>query len=647
MSKGSFGVMLRILGVLFVAFSFSGLALAQQQDDSKPALNPLVRVLQSKGILTAEEVAQISQAPSASLADQRLAQLLLSKGVISQADYDQTVGASVVLVSQPSASSARVVPAVLRTTVPARNSTLDASLPGAQDKPAAAPAVIPALAPIRVFPVDPAKREGFAPDLKLGPVRLKPYGFIKASAVYDHSSPGGNDFPLPGFLGDSGPDGSPEFHIKARGLRLGANFEWLDPSPKLTVTGKFEYDFEGNFTRVNNRNISTIRSSMASIRLAFMRLDYKAGDQDGVFALFGQDWTPFGSSTLPSLFETTGLGVGFGTLYERAPQFRFGWNHDFGGSAKFKIQPEIAIVLPAYGNVPSLVDNELAFGERQGVDSARPELEGRIVAQFQLDKAPGVAPAQIIGSFVDGKRTAIVTAATVPGAFKSAFPRGATVDSDRKGVSGEIQLPTRYATLIAKYYTGSDLRFFFVGQLFSNFNDTNGLFQGTTGECFPVSSTNPASSGSSIDGSATVLFAFSNPTCTTATVAPQRPVRTSGGFVNLGLPLSRIFGADPQGRNMGWSLYLHYAVDFAKARDVRRFASTAAGSRWKSDVAAATLNYKLNNWVTFSVEESLYRTYALRGTNAAGVAFGLPLYRGTPTRLWPDFRSEVGTTITF
>jgi hypothetical protein len=622
--------MLRILGVLFVAFSFSGLALAQQQDDSKPALNPLVRVLQSKGILTAEEVAQISQAPSASLADQRLAQLLLSKGVISQADYDQTVGASVVQVSQTSASSARMVPAVLRTTVPARNSTLDASQAGAQNKPAAAPAVIPGLAPIRVFPVDAPKREGFAPDLKIGPVRLKPYGFIKASAVYDHSSPGGNDFPLPGFLGDSGPDGSPEFHIKARALRLGANFEWLDPSPKLTVTGKFEYDFEGNFSRVNNRNISTIRSSMASIRLAFVRLDYKAGEQDGVFALFGQDWTPFGSSTLPSLFETTGLGVGFGTLYERAPQFRFGWNHDFGGSAKFKIQPEFAIVLPAFGNVPSLVDNELAFGERQGTDSARPELEGRIVAQFQLDKAPGVAPAQIIGSFVDGQRTAIVTAAGVPAAFKTAFPTGVKVDSDRKGVSGEIQLPTRYATLIAKYYTGSDLRFFFVGQLFSNFNDTFGL----TG----------VATGASIDGSSTVAFGLNG---TTPAVAPQRPVRTSGGFVNLGLPLSRIFGADPQGRNMGWSLYLHYAVDFAKARDVRRFASTTAGSRWKSDVAAATLNYKLNNWVTFSVEESLYRTFAVTGSTPAGVAIGLPLFRGIPTRQWPDFRSEVGTTITF
>jgi hypothetical protein len=65
---------------------------AQQLTDGQSAVNPLVRVLQAKGILTAEEVAQISQASSASDADRRLAKLLLLKGVISQADYEQTVG---------------------------------------------------------------------------------------------------------------------------------------------------------------------------------------------------------------------------------------------------------------------------------------------------------------------------------------------------------------------------------------------------------------------------------------------------------------------------------------------------------------------------------------------------------------------------
>src|SRR5262249_33584680 len=204
------------------------------------------------------------------------------------------------------------------------------------------------IAPIRVFPVDPPKREGLIPDLKIGPVRFKPYGFFKASAVYDTSSPEGNDAPLPMFrAGDTGPEASPEFRVKARSMRLGGNFELVDPSPKMAITGRVEFDFEGNYSRVSNRNISSIRSSMAGIRLAWARVDYKVTDTTSVHALFGQDWTPFGSSTLPPILETTNLGVGYGTLYERLPQIRGGITHNFGGSRNFKIQPEVAVVLPA------------------------------------------------------------------------------------------------------------------------------------------------------------------------------------------------------------------------------------------------------------------------------------------------------------
>src|SRR6202030_4647786 len=91
-----------------------GPALAQSQNSSENSATPLVRVLQAKGILTAEEVAQLSQASSASDADSRLAKLLLSKGIISQADYNQMLGdPSVVAASSPSsAASVSLVPAV-------------------------------------------------------------------------------------------------------------------------------------------------------------------------------------------------------------------------------------------------------------------------------------------------------------------------------------------------------------------------------------------------------------------------------------------------------------------------------------------------------------------------------------------------------
>jgi len=292
--------------------------------------------------------------------------------------------------------------------------------------------------------------------------------------------------------------------------------------------------------------------------------------------------------------------------------------------------PEVAAVLPASGDVPGAnnLANQLGFGERQGPDSSRPTVEGRIAAQFQLDHAPGVAPAQIIFSGEQGERKAIVlpSAFAVGSPLRTAFPQGATVTSNTDGWTGELQLPTRYFTLLGKYYTGSDLRWFFGGQFFSNYNDTAGLTPGS------------AVSVASIDGASTVVFGTN--ASGAFVVAPQRPVRAAGGFVNLGIPLSRIFGADPQGRNMGWSLYMHYGVDFAKARDVERF--NPGGARHKSPLYAGTLYYKLNNWVTLAFEQSLYETNAVAGTAGA-----LPLFRGIPSRTWRDLRSEGGTIFTF
>jgi hypothetical protein len=46
--------------------------------------------------------------------------------------------------------------------------------------------------PLRVLPIDTPKREGIAPDFKIGNnIRLRPYGFFRATAIYDISSPYG------------------------------------------------------------------------------------------------------------------------------------------------------------------------------------------------------------------------------------------------------------------------------------------------------------------------------------------------------------------------------------------------------------------------------------------------------------------------
>lgn len=574
--------------------------------------DPLLNLLVTKGLLTTEEVRAILSAGGPLNQRDRLATLLKNKGLISASEFDALRATT----SNDTDVASTSVPAE-------RVSTATNSVPSPRPT---LPLVIAAVAPVRLLPIDVPQREGLIPDLKLGSgARIKPYGYFKTSVIHDSSSPQGNDFPLPLLATDTGPNGSPEFHLKARALRLGVNFEWLDPAPKTVITGRVELDFEGDFTRVNNRNVSSIRSSQPSLRLAWARIDRHFSDKVTGFALFGQDWSPFASSTLPNTIENTNFGgIGYGAIYGRVPQVRAGLSYNLGGARSWKIQPEIALVLPAFGNLPTNVADQEGFGERQGADSDRPGLQGRVVLQWQFDRSEGVAPSEIIVSFEHARRTAIVTAANIPAQFVSTFPAGAEVSSNSDAYSLELQLPTRLVTFAGKYYAGSDLRFFLGGQLLSNFNDTAGL-----------SST---VSAPSIDGASTVIFGLLNEV---PTVAPQRPVRGQGGFVQLGFPLSRLAHADPKGRNAGWTAFLYYGFDEALQRDARRFAPV----RGRSDLFSGNLQYKLNSWVTFAFEQGYYRTRAAnRSSSDPG---GLPLFRGIPSYASHNVRSEFATIFTF
>jgi hypothetical protein len=198
------------------------------------------------------------------------------------------------------------------------------------------------------------------------------------------------------------------------------------------------------------------------------------------------------------------------------------------------------------------------------------------------------------------------------------------VSSASSAYSVELQLPTRIVTLSGKYYSGSDLRFFLGGQLLSNFNDAAGLTS--------------TASALSIDGASTVVFGLLNGE---ATIAPQRPVRGRGGFVQLGFPLSRLFHADPKGRNAGWTAYVYYGFDEALPQDARRFTPI----RGRSELFSGNIQYKLNSWVTFAYEQGYYQTtVANRSASDFG---GLPLFRGIPSRSSHNLRSELATIFTF
>ena len=117
-------------------------------------------------------------------------------------------------------------------------------------------------------------------------------------------------------------------------------------------------------------------------------------------------------------------------------------------------------------------------------------------------------------------------------------------------------------------------------------------------------------------------------------------MRAQGGFVNLGLPLGRIFQAEPSSRAAGWTLYAYYAFDDVFTSDARKLGNV----RQKNDLAAGTLNWKMNNLVTFTWEQSYYRTRAVG--DPTGV-LPLPTYRGHPSRQWQDIRTEIGPIFTF
>jgi hypothetical protein len=189
-------------------------------------------------------------------------------------------------------------------------------------------------------------------------------------------------------------------------------------------------------------------------------------------------------------------------------------------------------------------------------------------------------------------------------------------------VDAEWQLPTRFATLIGKVYSGAELRYYFADQLYSYFNDTAGL-------------TNLATIASE-DGSSNIVLGTTS--SGQQVVAPERPVRTMGGFAQLGLPLSRIFDARPGSRSAGWTLYAMYGVDQSKTRDLDRLG--ASGNRRYSTMAVGSLNYNMNRWVSFSLEESLYTTHA-------NPEEAKPLFKGVPTREWNDVRMEFGPIFNF
>jgi hypothetical protein len=636
----------------------------------------LLGLLVTKGVITSTEANTLLSAPASDVTP-NLLKLLKDKGLVSEADLAQLSGAAMPIAVQPAVS------AIIQT--PQSPAGMQAPTQATTPPP---PSVVPAVAPLRVLPIDTPKPGGIIPDVKLGSgASIKFYGFYKATAISETASSGGptfgsQDWPLPLLLADTGPTSDPQVHLKARAFRIGMQTEWVPKGSDFTITGRIEGDFEGDYTDVNNRNISGVRSSQFSMRLGWIRLDHKLGTLPW-FVEFGQDWSLLGSSTLPNLFENTGLGVGMGSLYERIPQFKTGIQFHAGD---FKVQPEFAIVLSTAGSSALTADQRARFGDRAGAESNQPGLEARLVFQFPLSHNwKGVAPAQLIFSghhsrineiipgakqvlptgFVCAATPCTVPPATVfnnPGApnigfptinlitgasncpiaagcnLFEFFPHGIQLDNPQNIYTAEIQLPTPWVTLAGKFYRGNDMRFFFGGQLNDVYSNLHGLVTVGSGTSFSGRAISFGCAGRTL-GPANVATGAETFVCPGTPVLPAilQPVGGSGGFAELSFPLSRIFHANPEGHNAGWVLHMQYGTDRANYADARN-----ANKLGRTDLDTASLTYRLNKWVTIVHEAS----YIVTRTASGKVNTTLP-FAGVQTHQAHNWRNEFGPVFTF
>ncbi len=289
------------------------------------ANSTLLDLLVKKGVLTSSEASSLRNVSGSAGMDQLL-QLLKAKGVVNDSEAAEL----------KAAADAEPTHSIVDTDATGMGNYNLSTPQAAQAKPAeTGPTVVPAIAPLRVLPVGPPVKGASEHGIKLGSgAYFTPYGFIKSTAQFQSNQARGDDFPVPGFLNaDTGPGNDSEFHLKARSSRFGARFEWPDASKNITITGQLEGDFEGNFSRADNRNVSSIRSNAFQLRLAYGRIDWTAAPNTDIFFEAGQDWTIYGSSALMNLLETTFFGAYWGNTYERSPQFRIGAVQKLGDRA--------------------------------------------------------------------------------------------------------------------------------------------------------------------------------------------------------------------------------------------------------------------------------------------------------------------------
>jgi hypothetical protein len=525
--------------------------------------------------------------------------MLLLAGLVSAQTQDPEVAALRKQVDEQAKAIAELRSALAELKA-ARSPAEEAHVnPTAAAKPVPTPTAIPAPTPMES--VEPSPTVTAAPPRPFNPwpinttthyaplavrigsgVTINPYGMIKLSTIRDSNSSSGDDFPFFARVVATGAESAnttgtantpASFRFKARSSRLGVDIAAPDPNGVFSIFGKLEFDFEGSFPISTNRTIGSLRSSEASIREAWVQLNVNNAP---FFMRFGLAPTLFGSTTQPTGLETSAFYAFQGNIQERDPGAVIGGRFDLGGASDWRVLLEGGAFLAsggeavnglgsAYaGNNPAPGQGTLGFGQREGANSDRPSTQSRAMLEFEPWKGRRLAASWIGGSVEYAERTRYFN----PPFQTAGLTFGTT--SATKGYTAEMGLVMPVMTVLAKYYRGDDLRFYFGGVAQDIF----------------------------FDGPA--------PLTTTGAIPVQRPVRAQGGFVQFQLPLSAWFQpVNP--RLHGFSLNLMTGYDSAFSRDARR-----AQNRKAQESVTASFLYQYNRFWQIGIEaanmEAIYLT---------------------------------------
>ena len=292
--------------ILFTIAALSHQASAQEQNANSER-NPLVRLLQSKGIITAQEAAMIGEASSPAQAERRLAELLVVKGLITRQEYEETLLALGTSSAAYDSAAARVVPAAAH--VAGTSATESAALSTKTS----------------TSEVSPPQAQPEGPMTTMSKIPVKIYGSILFNANYVSHGANTIDIPLfPQKRGTSSDQNHQNFNTTLRQTRFGLRYEGkIFEDAKLT--GVFEFDLLGGKPAfANGVNFDIFR-----VRLAYGRIDWA---DDSLEA--GQDWAVFSPLNPTSLasYAIPGFSTS-GNLWNRMPQIRYERRH--GKKAKF------------------------------------------------------------------------------------------------------------------------------------------------------------------------------------------------------------------------------------------------------------------------------------------------------------------------